>query len=116
MPAFPALRTGAAAQYPLDRAVRFETDAVQFLDGSRQRYPLQGVALRRWVVSLTLLDEVELAEVIDFVEQLESDSFSFVDPVTGDTIAKCVLDGESFEASLENEMTGQARLLIQEIL
>ena len=54
--------------------------------------------------------------VIEFVEQVESACFSFTDPVTGDSIAKCILAGDTFEASLQNEMTGQARLIIQEIL
>ena len=116
MPAFPTLRTGAVAQYPLDRAAGFRTQTVQFLDGSSQRFPLQGAALRRWVVSLDLLDDVELGAVIEFVEQVESACFSFTDPVTGDSIAKCILAGDTFEASLQNEMTGQARLIIQEIL
>ncbi len=34
MATFPVLKTGAAAQYPLDRGVRFSTQAVRFMDGS----------------------------------------------------------------------------------
>ncbi|MES1257607.1 MAG: hypothetical protein ABUS51_04220 [Acidobacteriota bacterium] len=116
MPFFPTLKTGAAAQYPLERSVCFATQSVRFLDGSTQRYPLRGAGLRRWTVRLDLLDDQELAAVIDFVEQQGSGTFSFVDPVTGDTASQCIVAGETFDSIAESEMTGQARLVIQEIL
>ena len=116
MATFPTLKTGAAAQYPLDRSVRFQTQAVRFLDGSKQRYPLQGAGLRRWTVKLDLLDDRELAAVIDFVEQQGSGTFSFLDPVTGENVKKCILAGETFDSAVKNEMTGQASLVVQETL
>ena len=72
MSAFPTLRTGAVAQYPLDLAVRFQTQSVKFMDGSQQRFRLYGSGLRRWKIRLDLLDEQELAAVAAFLEQPES--------------------------------------------
>ena len=72
MATFPVLKTGAVAQYPLERGVRFSTQAVRFMDGSRQRFRLYGPGLRRWTLKLDLLDEQELGAVISFVEQQTS--------------------------------------------
>jgi hypothetical protein len=113
---FPLLKTGAVAQYPLERAVRFSTEKVKFLDGSQQRYRLYGNGLRSWVIKLELLDEQELGAVIDFVDQQESDAFEFIDPITGDTVAKCIIAGEQFAASMTAEMNGQATVVIEEIV
>ncbi len=68
MATFPVLKTGAVAQYPLGFGVRYSTHAVRFLDGSQQKYALIGTGLRRWTISLDLLDEQELGAVIAFVE------------------------------------------------
>ena len=51
MATFPYLKTGAAAQYPLDFGVRFATQAVRFLDGSQQSFRLYGSGLRRWTLN-----------------------------------------------------------------
>jgi hypothetical protein len=61
---FPTLKTGAVAQYPLNRGLRFQTQAVRFMDGSLQRYRIYGTNLRQWVVKLALLDEQELGVLI----------------------------------------------------
>jgi hypothetical protein len=111
---FPTLKTGAVAQYPLEQSVRYSTEAVRFLDGSQQKFRLFGNGLRRWVVKLDLLDEQELSAVIDFIDQQESDSFAFTDPVSGNVIAKCVIAGEQFEAVMTGEMNGQATVVIEE--
>jgi hypothetical protein len=113
---FPLLKTGAVAQYPLERAVRFSTETVKFLDGSQQRYRLYGNSLRRWVIKLELLDEQELGAVIDFVDLQESDTFAFTDPISGDTVAKCIVSGERFEALMTGEVNGHATVVIEEIV
>jgi len=115
MATFPNLKTGVAAQYPLDRSVRFQTQSVKFLDGSQQRYRIQGAGLRRWSISLDLLDEQELASLVAFVEQQGSAAFAFTDPVTGENIAKCVMAGDRFEAFLLDETRAGAKLSIEEI-
>jgi hypothetical protein len=115
MATFPTLKTGAAAQYPLGWTARYATQAVQFLDGSSQRYRISGGGLRRWQISLDLLDESELGAVIAFVDGQGSDVFAFVDPVTGATVDTCVLSGDPFKASMTDEMHGRASLVIEEI-
>jgi hypothetical protein len=115
MATFPILKTGAVAQYPLDRGVHFSTQAVPFMDGSRQKFRLIGVGLRRWTLKLSLLDEEELGAVIAFVEQQTSATFAFTDPVTGDNVARCIISGEQFDATLDREMRGQTTVVIEEI-
>src|ERR1700685_3229962 len=101
MASFPTLKTGAAAQYPLDFGVRFSTQAVRFMDGSQQRFPLYGIGLRRWTLKLDMLDEQELAEVIAFVEQQGSAPFAFTDPATGAVASTCVLSGQQLGVTLK---------------
>jgi hypothetical protein len=115
MATFPILKTGALAQYPLARSVRFSTQSVRFMDGSRQSFRLYGNGLRRWTVKLDKLDETELGAVIAFVEQQGSATFTFTDPVTGDSVTPCAIDGEQFSAGMTREMNGQATLTIGEI-
>src|ERR1700719_47361 len=114
--AFPTLKTGAVAQYPLDRGVRFQTQAVLFMDGSRQRFRIYGSGLGRWAIKLDLLDEEELGALIAFVEQQGGATFPFTDPVTGLSAARCIISGQSFEAVMTDEMNAQATVLIEEIV
>ena len=58
---FPALKTGAVAQYPSDRTRRYSTQVLRFLDGSEQRFAGFGAPLKRWLIRLELLDDTELA-------------------------------------------------------
>jgi hypothetical protein len=116
MATFPILlKTGAIAQYPLNRTASLSTQAVRFLDGSQQTYQLSGAGLRTWIVKLDLLDETEVSAVIAFAEQIGTGTFSFTNPVTGETAPKCVLSGEQLETSLVNEFHGQATLGIEEV-
>jgi hypothetical protein len=112
---FPTLKTGAAAQYPLDFGVRFATQAVRFMDGSQQRFRLYGTGLRRWTLKLDLLDEQELGAVISFIEQQGSAVFAFTDPLTGQIASTCVISGQKFDATMKNEMNGQTTVTIEEI-
>jgi hypothetical protein len=116
MSAFPTLlKTGAVAQYPLSKAVSLSTQAVRFLDGSRQTYQLAGAGLRSWIVKLDLLDEAEVSAVIGFAEQIGTGTFSFTNPVTGETAAKCVIAGEQLQSSLIDELDGRVTLGIEEV-
>jgi len=112
---FPTLKTGAAAQYPLDYGVRFSTQAVRFMDGSQQRFRLYGTGLRRWTLKLDMLDEQELGEVIAFVEQQGSAPFAFTDPATGAVASTCVISGQRLDATMKSEMSGQTTVVIEEI-
>jgi hypothetical protein len=113
---FPTLKTGAVAQYPLNRGPRFQTQAVRFMDGSLQRYRIYGTNLRRWVVKLDLLDEQELGALIAFVEQQGGAAFAFTDPLTGDNVANCMISGQAFTASMTDEMNAQATVSIEEFV
>jgi hypothetical protein len=112
---FPLLKTGAVAQYPLERGARFSTQAVRFLDGSQQRFRLYGSELRRWAVKLELLDAQELSAVIAFVEAQGSAVFAFTDPVSGSTVSNCVISGEQFAATMTSETDGQTTVVVEEI-
>lgn len=115
MASFPTLKTGAVAQYPLQAGSRYSSQSVLFMDGSRQLYRIQGPALRRWSIQLDSLDEGELAAVVAFVEQQSLATFSFTDPVTGQTAATCIISGGSMQAGMKSEENGQAALVIEEI-
>ena len=115
MATFPILKTGALAQYPLVRGVRFSTQSVRFMDGSQQSFRLYGNGLRQWIVKLDQLDETELGAVIAFVEQQGSLTFTFSDPVTGETVTPCAIAGEQFTAGMTSEINGQTTLTIKEI-
>jgi hypothetical protein len=112
---FPTLRTGAVAQYPLERSVRFATQSVRFLDGSQQRFKLYGAGLRRWVVKLGLLDEQELSALIAFVEAQGSEAFAFTDPVSGTTVSRCIVADERLEAGMIAEGQGHATIVVEEV-
>lgn len=115
MNSFPTLRTGAIAQYPLERSLRFQTDVVRFLDGSRQRFRLYGTGLRRWKLQLDLLDASELAMVMSFLEQQGSAPFPFTDPVTGEPVGSCIITGPGYEAGAKDEMKTTTTVQIEEV-
>ncbi len=115
MASFPTLKTGAVAQYPLDRSVQFQTQSVRFMDGSQQRFRLYGAGLRRWKIRLDLLDEQELAAVAAFLEQQGTATFPFTDPVTGDQVASCILSGQSYNAGTADEMKTNVTVEIEEV-
>lgn len=115
MATFPLLKTGAVAQYPLSRSVNTKTTTVRFLDGSQPTYRLSGAGLRRWKVALDLLDESELGTLLEFAEQVGTDTFAFPDPATGDNVAKCVISGPAVSAALVNEGRGQSVMEIEEV-
>jgi hypothetical protein len=114
MGSFPTLGTGAVAQYPLERSVRFSTRSVRFLDGTQQRFPLFGSGLRRWTVKLDCLNEQELSAVISFADAQGSASFTFTDPLTGVAVAGCIIAGGAFTAGMSREMCGETTLVIEE--
>jgi hypothetical protein len=115
MATFPTLKTGAVAQYPLKKTVRFSTQAVRFLDGSQQKYRLNGAGLRNWTIALSQLDEQELNALINFAEQQQGGAFTFVDPLTGFSVHKCMISGDSLEALLKRDSWGAAMVVVEEL-
>ena len=63
---FPTLKTGAVMQYPAQRTLQFNTDAIRFLDGTEQRFRDNPSVLHQWTIQLDLLDESELAAFDQF--------------------------------------------------
>jgi len=114
MTSFPTLKTGAVTQYPFDRAVGFQIQAVRFLDGSSQRFRIR-TPLRKWTLNLDLLDEDEMIALVAFFEAQGTAPFAFTDPVSGDTALACVLSANSLTVAMIAEHRAQATVLIEEI-
>jgi len=113
---FPALKTGAVAQYPSDRARRYSTQVLRFLDGSEQRFAEFGAPLKRWLIRLELLDETELAGIEDFfVEQGgQAETFTFTDPWDGTVYANCSFEGDTMTAVYRGQGDGAASVVVKE--
>jgi hypothetical protein len=108
---FPALKTGAIAQYPSDRTRRFSTGVYRFLDGAEQRFPGYGAPLRQWTIRLDLLDEAELVALEQFfVDQGgRAATFTFTDPWDGTVAPSCSFDSDT--GLFEYRETGRAAAL-----
>jgi phage-related protein len=116
MNTFPALKTGAVAQYPAQKQVQFSTQVVRFVDGSEQRFADYGTPLHHWVIRLQLLDESEMYAIQQFYRELQgaSGSFSFTDPWSGTVYPNCSLEGDTLSEQFDAEMRGQTRLIVRE--
>jgi hypothetical protein len=114
--AFPALKTGAVAQYPSERALQFSTAVHEFVDGSEQRSRLYGSAMRRWLIRLELLDEAELFRLERFfVEQSGAvGSFTFTDPWDDVEYADCSFEGDEIDLVFEGLGNGKTSLIVKE--
>ena len=113
---FPALKTGAVAQYPSDRSSQFSTRVVRFLDGSEQRFPAYGAPLHRWLIRLDLLDEAELFNLEQFFEDLagRATAFSFTDPWDGTVYPHCSLDSDVLATEYHGEARGKTSVVVKE--
>jgi hypothetical protein len=118
MAAFPALKTGAVAQYPSERALQFSTVVHAFVDGSEQRWGEYGSGLRRWLIRLELLDEAELFGLERFfIEQGgAAGSFSFTDPWDGTEYLDCSFEGDEIDLVFEGQGNGKSTLIVKENL
>lgn len=116
MAEFPALKTGAVAQYPSTRAQQWSTRVHEFVSGDEQRSPLFAGPLRRWLIQLNLLSEGELFTLEEFyVEQGGgSGSFSFTDPWDGIEYLDCSFEGNEMVSVFEAISDGEMRLVIRE--
>lgn len=116
MSAFPALKTGVVAQYPLARAVHFATQEVRFMDGSAQRFRSRADALRRWAIRLDLITEEELARLEEFfIEQHgRVGAFSFTDPWDGVEYPSCSFEDDDAEFSMADPQRGRTEITIRQ--
>jgi phage-related protein len=113
---FPALKTGAVAQYGSDRQKTFSTQVYRFLDGSEQRFPAYGAVLRRWVIRFDLLDESELVAMEQFFESQggRAGSFSFTDPWDGTVYPSCRFESDTAVWGFDDVSKGSALVVIVE--
>ena len=90
---FPILSTGAVTQYPTGLTSAQNAHVIRFLDGSDQRYLMQGKSLRQWQIRLDLLNETEVQQVEAFFIDVQGDylPFDFPDPVSGKMVPSCRL-------------------------
>ena len=116
MASFPALKTGALAQYPSDQIKRFSTLRYRFVDGSEQRFPGFGAPLRRWVIRLELLDEGELARLEEFFMEQggRTGSFSLTDPWDGIVHANCSFENDVMTADYRESGDGRTSIVVKE--
>lgn len=113
---FPALKTGAFAQYPSDRTRQFSTSAYRFMDGSEQRFPRYAAPLRHWTLRLDLLDEGELATLEQFfvTQGGRAGNFSFTDPFDGTVCPSCSFDRDTARFEYAEMSRGAAVVTIEE--
>jgi phage-related protein len=116
MTTFPQLKTGAVAQYPASRSVRFQNQTIRFLDGTEQRYRDAAGPLHQWSIRLTALDESEMTALEQFFEDTEGrlGSFAFTDPWDGVQYANCSLASDDLLLGSAAEMRGRTALTIVE--
>jgi hypothetical protein len=113
---FPRLKRGALAQYPIAQELMRPVETVRFLDMGRQAYLDGRDSLRRWRLRLNLLDESELAAVIEFFVAMRGSlgRFEFEDPATGEVVANCRFDDDELTLSLSGEFNGQTVLTVRD--
>lgn len=116
MSTFPILKTGAVMQYPAQRSLQFSTTALQFMDGTEQRFRSFQLPLHRWVIQLSLMDQSELHQFQEFFRGMagSAEDFSFTDPSDGTNYPSCSLASDSMAAVLAGEWSGQTSLTVVE--
>jgi phage-related protein len=116
MSTFPTLKTGAVMQYPARRGVEFSTVALQFVDGSEQRFRGYQAPLHGWVIQLSLLDQAELHQLQEFFRAMagRAENFTFTDPFDGTNYSSCSMDSDSMTAVLADEWSGETSVTILE--
>ena len=114
MATFPQLKTGAVAQYPVVRRGEFRNQTVRFMDGTDQRYRDSAAPRQSWQVSLSELDETELAAIEEFflANQGSFGSFAFTDPWDGHVYDDCSLAADGLSAAVVAEMRGATQLTV----
>ena len=113
---FPKLKTGAVAQYPGRRVLRFQNQTLRFLDGSEQRYRDSGRAGHEWEIRLDHVDEGEMAALEEFfaANQGAFGRFEFTDPWDGQVYADCSLMADEMGLESLAELRGRTVLQIRE--
>lgn len=113
---FPRLKTGAVAQYPMQRTKRFSTAVMRFVDGTEQRFRDFGGPLRRWIIELERLSDEEMDAIERFFvsEQGGFGEFSFVDPWDQTAYANCSLENPDAVFQFKAFHNGRTRLVVRQ--
>ncbi len=116
MVSFPLLSTGAVTQYPLEIATGQSSQVVRFLDGSDQRYRMQGHMLRRWLIRLDLLTETEIQslELFFAAQSTGYSTFVFPDPYSGAAVINCRFGSDTLLTEYESEDIGASSFWVIE--
>jgi hypothetical protein len=116
MATFPTLKTGAVAQYPASKSLRFQNQILRFLDGTDQRYRDSAGVLHKWVIRLSELDEQEMADIEQFFVDNQGcfGSFAFTDPWDGHVYQNCSVASDELDLASAAEMRGSASVSIVE--
>lgn len=115
MAEFPTLSTGAVAQYPSAASVRYSTEVLRFVDGTEQRWPQAGAAVRTWTIHLSRVTEEEMAAIEEFFvsQQGRFGSFAFRDPFDGVVYGNCSFDADSLRSVLFDEESATSTLVVR---
>jgi hypothetical protein len=113
---FPILKTGAVAQYPLQRAQSFSNEVLRFIGGDEQRYRTSPGALRAWTIQLDLLDEDESSRLESFFVAAIGPStvFDFSDPASGTVYPNCFINSDDLIQFFQGEMQAGTTLVIRQ--
>lgn len=116
MAAFPQLKTGAVAQYPATKHLKFQNQVLRFLDGTDQRYRDSAGPLHEWEIRLSQMDEREMAEIEQFFVDNQGcfDGFAFTDPWDGQAYTNCSIASDDLDLTSAAELQGAASLKIVE--
>ena len=116
MSTFPRLKTNSVCQYPTERTTEFATSIFRFVDGSEQRFRNYATPLKSWGIELTLLDDVEMAKIEEFVaeQQGQYGSFSFTDPWDQATYTCCKIDNPEVVFRYEGPQNGRTSIIVRE--
>jgi Conserved hypothetical protein 2217 (DUF2460) len=116
MATFPALKTGAVAQYPSARTFRYKNQTLRFVDGNEQRYRDSSGPLHRWTIRLDYLDPTEMAAIEDFFlsNQGSFGSFAFTDPWDNTSYPNCSIASDNLAELFEQEYQSGTSITIVE--
>jgi len=116
MSIFPSLSTGAITQYPASFVTGQTVQVIRFIDGSDQRYPMQGKMLRRWQIRLDLLNEAEVAQIEAFfvAQQGDYSTFVFPDPISGVNVNNCAIAAPGLVSDYVGVDTSSTSLIVTE--
>lgn len=87
MAAFPTIRSGAAALYPVTRSREYVTRVVQFADDSEQRWRVRP-ALARFTLEFTDINGYDLSEILAFWRSTKG---------RFDTTWQITIDGQTYQ-------------------